>query len=127
MAITRKSLEELWLKAFLLVLFGYALLGKEFAYLFLGELLLVVGCFIFYRSQRYGLILSDPTLFLWGLFAFWGLLRTLPFIGRYGFYAFRDAALWGYGIIAVLIVAFVNSSDQISRALKSYRRLMVWL
>jgi O-antigen ligase len=127
MAITQKSLEELWLKALMAVLFGYALLGKEFAYLFSGEMLLLVGCVIFIRSQRFGLILSDPTLFLWGLFACWGLCRTIPFIGKWGFFAIRDAALWGYGIIAVLIVAFVNSSDQISRALKSYRGLMVWL
>jgi hypothetical protein len=127
MAITQKSLEELWLKALMAVLFGYALFGKEFAYFFPGEMLLLVGCVIFIRSQRFGLILSDPTLFLWGLFAFWGLCRTIPFIGKWGFFAIRDAALWGYGLAALLVVAFVNNSNQISRALSSYRRFVAWL
>ena len=127
MAITRKSLEGLWLKALLAVLFGYALFGKELAYLFPGEMLLLVGCIIFFRSQRFGLILSDPTLLLWGVFAFWGLCRTIPFIGKWGFFAIRDAALWGYGLAALFVVAFVNNSSQISRALNAYRRYMVWL
>jgi hypothetical protein len=127
MAITRQSLEELWLKGLLVVLFGYALLGKEFAYLFPGEMLLLVGCVMFIRSQRFGLIASDPTLLLWGLFAFWGLCRTIPFLGKWGFFAIRDAALWGYGLAALLVVAFVNNSSQISRALNAYRKFMVWL
>lgn len=109
------------------VLFGYALLGKEFAYFFLGEMVLLVGCFIFFRSRRLTLIASDPTMLLWGAFASWGLCRTVPFIGRYGFLAVRDAALWGYGLVALLIVAFVNNSNQISRALNTYRRFLVFL
>ncbi len=127
MAVTQKSLEELWLKALMAVLFGDALLGKEFAYLFLGEMVLLVGCVIFLRSNRLMLIASDPTLLLWGVFAFWGVCRTIPFLGVYGFVAIRDAALWGYGLVAVLIVAFVNHSNRISRALSSYRRFVAWL
>ncbi len=127
MAVTQKSLEGLWLKALLVALFGYALLGKEFAYFFLGEMVLLVGCFIFLRSQRWTLIASDPTMLLWGVFASWGMCRTIPFIGRYGFLAVRDAALWGYGLVALLIVAFVNNSSQISRALNTYRRFLAFL
>lgn len=127
MAITQKSLERLWLKAMMAVLFGYSLLGKEFAYFFLGEMLLVIGVLIFIRSQRLTVIFSDSTLLIWSFFALWGVLRTLPFLRQYGFYAIRDAALWGYGLVAVLIVAFVNNSNQISKALNSYRRIMAWL
>jgi len=126
MAVTQKSLENLWLKALMVVLFGYALLGKEFAYLFFGEMLVLVGCIFFLRSKRITLILSDPTLFIWAVFALWGICRTVPFIGKYGFYAVRDAALWGYGLVAVLLVAFVNNSNQISRALNEYRRFLAW-
>ncbi len=127
MAIAQKSLEGLWLKAMMVVLFGYSLLGKEFAYFFFGEMVLAIGVLIFIRSQRLMVIFSDPTLLLWSFLALWGVLRTLPYLQQYGFYAIRDAALWGYGLVAVLIVAFVNNSTQISKALKTYRRAMLWL
>ncbi len=124
MAITRKSLEDLWLKALLLVLFGYSLLGKELAYLFPGEMVLLVGCIIFARSRRFGLLFNDPTLQIWMLFALWGLCRTVPFIGKWGCFAIRDAVIWGYGLVAVVVVAFVNNSSQLSRALNTYRKWM---
>lgn len=127
MAMTQKSIEELWLKALVGVLFGYALLGKEFAYLFLGEMVLVIGCILFFRSNRITILISDPTLLLSAIFGFWGVCRTVPFIGRYGAYAIRDAALWGYGLVAVFIVVFVNNSGQISRALNTYRRFVIFL
>jgi len=126
MPLTQSSLQKLWLKLLLFTLFGYALLGKGFAYLFLGELILVLGVAIFLQSQRVMLIFSDPVLFLWAIFSFWGLCRTVPFLARYRFDAVRDAVLWGYGVFAVLIVAFVNASSQISRALNTYRKFLHW-
>jgi hypothetical protein len=122
----QRDLQWLWLKALLFALFGYALLGKGFAYLFLGEMTLVVGFFIFVKSQRIMLIFSDNILLLWAIFAFWGFCRTVPFLHKYGFDAVRDAVLWGYGGFALLIVAFVNNSNQISRALNTYRKFLRW-
>lgn len=126
MPLTQRSLQGLWLKALLLALFGYALLGKGFAYLFLGELILVLGVLIFLQSQRVMLVFSDPVLFLWGVFAFWGFCRTVPFFSKYHFDAVRDAVLWAYGLFALLIAAFINASSQISRALNGYRRFLRW-
>ena len=127
MAMTQKSLEELWLKALVFVLFGYVIGGKEFAYTFIGEMVLFIGCLILLRSQRLMLIFVDPTLMLWAVFAFWGVLRTVPFVGKYGFPAIRDGVLYGYGLLAVLLVAFVNNSNQISRFFKWYKGTFVWL
>ena len=70
-SVGQRGLQGLWLKALLFALFGYALLGKGFAYLFLGEMILVAGVFIFLRSQRVMLIFSDSVLLLWVIFAFW--------------------------------------------------------
>jgi len=126
MSVGQRRLQGLWLKALLFALFGYALLGKGFAYLFFGELILVAGFFIFLKSQRVMLIFSDSVLLLWAIFAFWGFCRTLPFFHKYGFDAVRDAVLWGYGSFALLIVCFVNSSSQISRALNAYRKFLRW-
>lgn len=120
------SFRGAWLKAVLLSLFCYALFGKTFAYLFVGELVLLAGLLIFLFKPRLMLVVSDRVLLIWGVFAIWGLLRTVPFLGEYQFAAVRDAVLWGYGLFALLIVAFLNRSEQISRALNAYRTFLRW-
>jgi hypothetical protein len=124
--LTQTLMQRLWLRLLLLVLLGYALMGKGFAYLFVGEAVLVLGCLVFLFSRRVTLILSDPLLLLWAMFAFWGLYRTVPYIPRYHFDALRDAVIWGYGAFALLIVAFVNDSSQISNGLDAYRKFLRW-
>lgn len=126
MSIGQKHVQGLWLKALVFALVGYALLGKGFAYWFLGEMILVVGLFVFVQSQRIMLVFSDSVLLLWGIFALWGFCRTVPFISTYGFDTLRDAVTWGYGLFALLIVAFLNNSNQISRALNTYRKFLRW-
>src|SRR5580698_11569281 len=122
----QRGLQGLWLKAALLILFGYFLLGKGFAYLFLGELVLVVGVLLYLPSRRFTLPFTDPVLLLWTAFAFWGFCRTVPFLSVYHFDAARDAVLWGYGTFALIIAAFINRSSQISRALNTYRKFLRW-
>jgi hypothetical protein len=126
MKLTQGSLQVLWLKGLIFLLFCYALFGKGFAYLFLGEFILVLGMMVFLLSRRILLVASDPVLLLWGIFAFWGLCRTVPFLGKYHFDAVRDAVLWGYGFFALLIAAFVGTSSQITSALNSYRKFLRW-
>src|ERR1017187_625558 len=106
MSIGQRNLQGLWLKALVFALVGYALLGKGFAYLFVGEMILVMWLFVFLQSQRMMLVFSDSVLLLWGVFALWGFCRTVPFLSTYGFDAVRDAVTWGYGLYALLIVAF---------------------
>ncbi len=120
------QLERLWLKALLFALAGYALMGRGFAYLFVGEVILLLGVLVFLPTMKFWLLFSDPVLMLWATFAFWGACRTLPFLTKYHFDAVRDAVLWGYGVFALLIVAFVRNSDQISRALNAYRKFLYW-
>src|SRR3984885_13449656 len=126
MAGARIGLRGAWLKALLFVLLGYALFGKGFSYLFLGEAILVLGFVIFLHSRKIMLLFNDPVLCLWAAFAFWGVCRTIPFIPQYRTDAVRDAAIWGYGVFALLIVAFVTRSSQISRALNTYRKFVRW-
>jgi hypothetical protein len=122
----QRGLQGLWLKGLVFVLLGYILLGKTFAYFFFGELLLVAGFGVLLLSRRVLLVFNDSVLLLWACFAFWGFCRTVPFISKYHFDAIRDAVLWGYGVFALLVVAFVNHSHQISRALNSYRKFLRW-
>lgn len=118
-------IESRWLQAFLFVLFGYAVFDKGFAYLFLGEVLLCIGVLIFLRSARFSLLFSDPVVFLWLLFAGWGIARTVPFVGQYRIQALRDAVLWGYGFLVVGLAAFLNHA-QLSRAATSYKKFLTW-
>jgi hypothetical protein len=126
MIIIESKIQTRWLKVLLFVLWGYALLGRGFAYFFLGEMLLVAGVFVFVSSRRIGIILNDPILMLWAIFALWGAIRTVPFLRTYRFDAVRDAVLWGYGFFAVLIVAFVSDSRRVSQAIRAYRGFLRW-
>jgi hypothetical protein len=123
---TERSYQWLWIRAFMWCLAGYALGDKTFAYFFLGELAIVIGFGLWLRSGRLMVILSDSVLLFWFLFAVWGFLRTVPFLHKYRFDAVRDAVLWGYGLVAVYFVVFLNSSDQISRILRRYRAFLRW-
>ncbi len=84
---------------------GYAFLGRGFAYfgvppLYIGELALAIGVFSVFLAKRRLTVSLLPSLLV--LFFVLGLARTLPFIGTFGLDAFRDAALWYYGIFALI-------------------------
>ena len=122
---TQLCLENRWLQALLLVLLGYAVFDKGFAYLFLGEALLVTGILIFLRSTRFSVLFSDPVVLLWLIFAGWGAYRTLPFLSQYGVQAVRDAVLWGYGFLVVALAAFLDRAH-LSRASIAYKKFLIW-
>lgn len=115
-----------WLNTFLLVLAGYAVLGKSFEYMFIGEIFLVIGFMLFLRTRRIMLAFSDPVLLAWTIFAFWGICLTIPNIPKYRVDAIRDAAFWGYGSYSLVIVALLNSSQSLSEILNKYRKFLYW-
>jgi hypothetical protein len=121
---SKNRIQEWWLNTFLLVLAGYAVLGKSFEYMFIGEIFLVIGFMLFLRTRRIMLAFSDPVLLGWTIFAFWGICLTIPNIPKYRVDAVRDAALWGYGAYALVIIAFLNSSDDLSKILNKYRKFL---
>ena len=69
-----------------IVLLGYALMGKGFAYLgfpplYVGEIALLTGIVVFLRIGAFaGALATLPALLLVALMA-WVLARTLPFVG----------------------------------------------
>jgi hypothetical protein len=95
-----------------IILLGYSLVGRSFAYLgvpplFVGELVLLYGCYTLIFSEDWSRILR--TAWVWPLLAFmgWGLLRTVPFVGIYGADALRDAAIWAYGAYAIVVASLI--------------------
>ncbi len=102
-----------WIWLLCLLLLGYALLGRGWAYLgvaplFVGELtlLLGIGALLLVPAVR-PLFASFHSLALMAFMA-WGAVCTLPYVPRYGAEALRDAVVWGYASFALLVFAFLS-------------------
>ena len=97
-----------WLDLLCVLLAGYAVCGRGFAYLglpplFVGEAVLLLGLMWLAVSGRWKRVIAARSL--WPIYALaaWGLVCTLPYVGVYGTAALRDAALWGYSAYAVIV------------------------
>ncbi len=122
-----------WLAFLGLVLAGYAVFGRGFAYLgvppvFLSELALLVGLAVFLRQRRWREVLAMPTaLGIVALIA-WGLCRTLPYLGTHGIDALRDGVLYGYAAVAVFVAAaLISRPELLPRLIGRYQRLAPWV
>ena len=119
------------------LLVGYLFLDKAFAYvhvpgtpLFVGEMVLALGVGGLVASTGHLRVpLRDESLLtLLALFLLWGAVRTVPGLGAYGIDALRDAALWYYGLFAILIVAALARSPEIlDRFWSGLSRVSPWL
>jgi hypothetical protein len=112
------------------VLAGYALMGKGFAYLgapplFVGEIALLLGVFVFLRT---GLLLAClttlPSLLLATMMA-WTLLRTVPFVSSQGINALRDSVIIMYGAFAFIVIALLlEDARRLDELLQYYGRFL---
>jgi O-Antigen ligase len=109
------------------VLLGYAVLGKGFAYLgyppvLVGELTFVAGFFVLLRSGcLVAVFASGPSLLLAATMG-WTLLRTLPFVGTYGFDALRDSVIIMYGGFSFIVAALlIEDYRRINTLVRYYR------
>ena len=101
----------------LVLLGGYAFLGKGLAYvgafpILVAEIGLVIGVTALAgQILRRGFPLFFRTLpaevYLLAPFVLWNAIRTVPFIRSYGLDAARDATLWGYSAYALIILVLV--------------------
>ncbi len=115
-----------------LLLLGYALFGKPFAYLGLGnlfvaEIVLGTGTLLFLMSPRQWLALRTWHLAPLLALMLWCAIRTIPYIPVYGVDALRDAAIWGYGWFAVLVAAAIACKPATMSELLDRYRSFVWL
>ena len=109
-----------------IVLLGYALMGKGFAYigfppLYVGEIACLLGILAFARSGA--CVASVATLpgVLLATLMIWVVLRTIPYVDVYGFDALRDSVIVLYGIFAFIVIALVLEDERrIDTALRYY-------
>lgn len=115
-----------------IVLVGYSLGGKGFAYwgvkpLFIGEITLAFGMYYLFRKGKAFKILAMKEFIPLLLFMMWGLARTIPYYPTYQFDAIRDAVLWGYGLFAIVVCAlFTARPERISNILPFFRKF-TWI
>jgi O-Antigen ligase len=109
------------------VLLGYAVMGKGFAYFgyppfFVGELAFLAGFVVLLRSGCLVAVFAfGPSLLLAATMG-WTLLRTLPFVGTYGFDALRDSVIIMYGGFSFIIAALlIEDCRRINTLIRYYR------
>ncbi|MBB5234094.1 O-antigen ligase family protein [Deinococcus budaensis] len=93
-------------------LLGYALLGRGFAYLgappvFVGEMALALGLLALLLTGALRGLVAAPPLYPLLALLLTGAAATVPYVGVYGIDAFRDAALWGYGLFALIVAGLL--------------------
>ena len=133
MVLITGSARRVFLVALVILLAGYALLGRGLAHvgyppLFLGETVLALAVIAIVASHRR--VRFEPTIVVLLVFMTWGALRTIPYIGVYGIDALRDAVVWGYGLFAIAVWLVVERQD-LGPLVDAYRRfipvLLFWI
>jgi O-antigen ligase/polysaccharide polymerase Wzy-like membrane protein len=127
-SVARTLLGDRFLLMLAVVLAGYALDGRAFAYLglppiFVGEMTLLAGMFTLLSTPHWPRMFRTTQALVLLPFMLWGLLRTAPFVAEYQIDALRDAVLWGYSIFAFYIAAILLAdTSRLSRLFAWYDR-----
>ena len=128
----RSTYVTLYLYALGVLLAGYAMFGRGFAYLgfgpvFVGELaLLLGGVALAVVPGPFRRVFRSPTIWLLAIFVVLGALRTLPYVNVFGIDAFRDGVVWGYAVFAVIVASLLSRPDQARRVFMVYGRMIPW-
>ncbi len=114
-----------------IVLLGYALMGRGFAYLglpplYVGEIALLIGIIVFLRSGALIASLATLTGIVLVALMVWVLARTIPFLGVYGLDALRDSTVVTYGVFAFIVIGLLlEDARRIDTVLRYYNMLVV--
>lgn len=122
------SFNARYCRALVLVLVGYAVIGKSFAYvgippLYVGEMAVAGGLVALARSGCWLAVLATPASRMLVVLMGWVLIRTVPYVGTYGMDAPRDSVLAVYGLFALIVVALLlEDPGRFVRAVSAYGR-----
>ena len=119
----RSSAPDRYLLLLCLILLGYAVDGRGFAYLFVGEAALIGGIALLSVMRGWYEVFHIPQVLLLLPFWAWGLVRTVPYLREYRIDAVRDAMLWGYSIFALITAALILAEpERLAVLLRRYRQ-----
>src|SRR5665213_2946742 len=113
-----------------LVLLGYALAGRGFAYVglppvFIGEISLLAGLFVLANSTGWAGLWEMPQMLAVLAFVLLGMARTAPFISSCKMDALRDAAIYYYSAFAFIVGGLIIANPlRLLTLLELYRRFV---
>jgi hypothetical protein len=131
-----RALPRLFLGVLGVLLVGYALFGRSFAYLgappiFVGEMALAFGLVAALASGGVLTVARSPITHAILAFAICGAIATVPYVGTYKFDALRDATLWAYAAFSICVAACVITTGAMADLVRHYSkwtiRFAVWL
>ncbi len=114
-----------------IVLLGYALMGRGFAYfgfppLYVGEIALLTGIVVFLRTGALAASLTTLPCLVLGALMVLVLARTIPFLSVYGFDSLRDSTIVMYGGFAFIVIGLLlEDARRINTVLRYYDILRV--
>jgi O-antigen ligase len=118
------SIGDACILAFGILLAGYAISGKTFAYfgiapLHVGEMAFGLGIVALLLSRcGVAVFAAMPNVFL-GLLMGWVVVRTIPYVGEFGVDALRDSVIVLYGGFALIMTALlVEKPDRLERIVR---------
>jgi hypothetical protein len=119
------SLNDRFLLLLSVVLMGYAMAGRGFAYLgfppiFVGEIAYVLGIATLLRTGCLVAVFATLPGILLAITITYVLARTLPFINMYGTDALRDSVVIVYGGFGLIVVALLLEDTSRVRKILSY-------
>jgi hypothetical protein len=123
------SVTDIYFAGLGILLTGYAIFGKSFAYigappLYIGEIALLSGLCLFLTGRLSLGAFADRTHLLLGLLMLWGVVCTIPFIGEYGVDALRDSVIINYGIFSFIVTSLLlQNPDRITLIMKFLRTM----
>ncbi|MCG8546158.1 MAG: O-antigen ligase family protein [Alphaproteobacteria bacterium] len=105
---TLMSVPRIYLAAVGVLLIGYAVFNKGFAYLgyppvFIGEVFLAFSIMVLLTGAYSARIFGSPIVWAMLLFMVWGAARTFPFVQTYGLDAIRDSVIWLYALYGIFV------------------------
>ena len=113
------------------VLVGYALMGRGFAYLgapplFIGEVVLAAGLALLLFARRLPPLVLGPAMWMLLPLMAWVGVRTAMGVGTYGVDAIRDAMIVGYALFAFIVAGLLmQRPERLRELLVRYRILAV--
>ncbi len=114
-----------------LILAGYGLAGRGFAYLgvapiFIGEITLIIGFFALGQSGQAWRVLRLNYFMPLLMFMTWGVFRSYPYLRVYGFDTIRDAVIYGYGLFAIVTAGVLLSvPERLALLIKYFEKYAV--
>jgi hypothetical protein len=126
--LIRSRMGDRFLLMLALVLLGYALGGRGFAYvgyppIFIGEITLAFGVFAFLLTRGWTSVMRMSITVTALPLVIWGSIRLLPGLAEYQLIAARDAVVWGYSLFALIVAGLIVSDPtRLPRLIEYYRR-----